>query len=127
MAWTKTLADCDAYFVPNNHLKAYSYRQYDADVKEAAFNQAVRELKVSQGRELQDPTTDDQVYRDDFGVFEQTIYLLDNTARQLEDGRTSVIDLTSQDEKQETNRVGVLISPEALRFFAVNRLVMRRG
>ena len=127
MAWTKTVEDCNEYFKPNNHLKAYSYRKYEEDEKTAAFNQAVRELKVSQGRELEDPTSDDQVYRDDYGVFTQAMYLLENTSRQLEGGVSSVIDLTSQDEKQETNRVGVLISPEALRYFAVNRLVMRRG
>lgn len=126
LSWTKTVTDCDQYFLPNNHLKAYSYRKYTEDEKTAAFTQAVRELQVSQGRAMEDPD-DDDTYRDDYAVYEQTMYLLDNTSRQLEGGVPNVINLTSSEDKQEVNRVGVLIAPEALRYFAISRIKMVRG
>jgi len=125
--WTKTVADCELYFLPNNHLKAYSFRQYNKDDKLAAFTQAVRELQVSQGRLMQDPDLDSDIYRDDYAVYEQVMYILDNTARQKASGMPMVIDLTSTDDKQDTKRIGVLIAPEALRYMQINRIKMVRG
>ena len=37
---------------PNNHLNSYDWRSYDDDVRNAAFNQAQRELNVVLGYEL---------------------------------------------------------------------------
>jgi hypothetical protein len=126
MAWTITKSDMDTYFLPNNHVKAYTYRKYNDDEKNAAFNQAVRELKVSQGRELVDPASTD-VYRDDYGTFEQALFILENTPRQLAEGVPQVIDLVKPKENENLERVGVLISPQALRYFAINRIKMVRG
>ena len=128
MVWTKTVTDVDEYFLPNNHIKAYSWRKYSADEKEAAFTQAVRDLQVSQGREMEDPDADTDVYRDDYAVFEQSLYILENTPRQKAGGVPNVVDLTkSEDESEVLKRKGVLISPEALPFFAINRIKMVRG
>lgn len=126
MAWTMTKADVDTYFLPNNHIQSYSYRKYNDDEKNAAFNQSVRELKVSQGRELEDPASTD-VYRDDYAVAEQCLWILENTPRQLAEGIPQVIDLVKPKENENLERVGVLICPQALRYMAINRLKMVRG
>ena len=126
MAWTKTVEDCDLYFLPNNHIKAYSWRKYTTDEKTAAFTQAVRELQVSQGREMEDPAEND-TYRDDYAAYEQSLYILEETPRQLEGGVPQVIDLTDHEEKQLLDRKGVLICPEASRYFGMNRIKMVRG
>ena len=126
MAWTITKDDMDAYFLPNNHIKAYSYRKYEDDEKNASFTQSVRELQVSQGREMEDPAEND-TYRDDYAVFEQALYILEETPRQLEGGVPQVIDLTDHEEKQLLDRKGALICPEASRYFGMNRIKMVRG
>lgn len=126
MTWTMTRSDVDDYFKPNNHILSYTYRKYGDDERDAAFAQAVRELQVSQGRDLVDPVTGD-VYRDDYAVAEQVLFILENTPRQLAEGVPQVIDLAHADEKPLLDRKGVLISPQALRYMAINRIKMVRG
>ena len=127
MAFTKTLADCDIYFYPNNHIKAYSWKKYDNDEKEAAFTQAIRELTVSEGRSMDDPTSDDDVYRDDYAVYEQSLYILENTPRQLKAGVNQVLDLAMEDNKQNIDNYGVGVSPQAQRYFGKSRIQLVRG
>lgn len=126
MSYTKTVADCETYYHPNNHLQAYSWRKYNADEKNAAFNQAKRELEVSLGRDLEDPD-DDDVYRDDYAHYEQALYILENTPRQLQDGVAQVVDLAKDENAEKIDRRGVGISPQAKRFFAINVLKFVRG
>jgi hypothetical protein len=121
-----TRADVDTYFYPNNHVKAYSWRKYSDDEKDAAFAQAVRELQVTQGRDLVDPQPTD-IYRDDYATAEQCLFILENSERQGAEGVPQVIDLAHPEEKPLLNRKGVLIAPEALRYFGINRLKMVRG
>lgn len=116
----------DEYFLPNNHIKSYDYRKFKDDEKEASFNQAVRELIANQGRELVDPDTDD-VYRDDYAIFEQALFILINTPRRGADGGMPVIDLAEKDEKNILERKGKLVSPEAALYLRMNRVQMIRG
>ena len=127
MAYTKTIADCEAYFYPNNHLQAYTWRKYDQDEKEAAFTQAKRELEVSLGRALVDPTNDDDTYQDAYAHYEQALYILENTPRQMKSGVAEVVDLTSGEKKKNIDRVGVLVSPQARRLFRFNPIKTARG
>jgi len=126
MTWTMVRADVDTYFLPNNHILAYTYRKYSDDERDAAFAQSVRELQVSQGRELVDPATGD-TYRDDYAVAEQCLYILENTPRQLAEGIPQVVDLASPEEKPLFDRTGCLICPQALRYMAISRIKMVRG
>ena len=128
MAYTSTLQDCDEYFYPNNHLNSYDWRSYDPDVQNAAFTQAKRELEVSLGTSLVDPD-DDDVYRSDYAHFEQTLYILMNTARQEVDGVSDVIDTADEESgnKKAPISQGVLISPQAQRYLGLNRIKMVRG
>lgn len=128
MAYTKTIEDAEDYFKPNNHLNAYDWRSYDEDTKNAAFNQAKRELQVSLNITLEDPASDSDRYRFDYAHFEQALYILMNTPRQEEDGIDNVIDEGDED-KDEKNpiRQGVLISPQAQRYLRINRIHISRG
>jgi len=128
MAFTKTVSDMDDYFKPNNHLKSYTYRKFDIDVQTAAFNQAKRELEVSLGTALVDPD-DGDTYRNDYALYEQSLYILENTPRQEVSGIENVIDIADDDKenKKDTVRNGVLISPQASRYLGLNRLKMVRG
>jgi len=116
----------DTYFLPDNHILAYTYRKYSDDEKNAAFNQSCREVAVALGRDLSDPESTD-VYRDDYAVFEQSLWILENTPRQKAEGAPQVINLEKDKEKPILDRQGVLICPQALRYFAVGRLVCVRG
>jgi len=129
MAYTKTIDDCDDYFKPKNHIKSNSWNKFLANDKEGAFNQALRELQVKLGRLLVDPSDDDAVYRDDYGHFEQCIYILENTPRQEMSGVSSAIDIADSDETddKDNTRQGVLISPMAWRYFQRARIKMLRG
>ena len=128
MAYTKTIDDCDDYFKPNMHLNAYDWRAHDKDVREAAFNQAQRELEVSLGSELEDPETGD-TYRCDYAHFEQALFILMNTARQESDGADRSIDSADAEDMnaKAPARRGVLISPQAQRYLGVNRIKISRG
>jgi len=128
MAYTKTLSDCDDYFKPNTHLNSYDWRSYDPDVQAAAFAQAKRELEVSLGVSLTDPE-DDDIYRCDYAHFEQALYILMNTPRQEVSGISNVIDEADgeSESKKRPVRQGVLISPQAQRYFGLNRIKILRG
>lgn len=126
MSYTKTVADCETYFHPDNHLQAYNWRKYNKNEKSAAFNQAKRELEVSLGRALEDPDDDDK-YRDDYAHYEQSLYILENTPRQLADGIAQVVDLAKDENAEKIDRKGVGISPQAKRYFAINVLKFVRG
>lgn len=129
MSWTMTREDCDLYYLPNNHIKSYSWRKYSDDEKDAAFNQAIRELQITQGRELEDQVGT-SVYRDDYAVAEQALFILENTPRKLADGSDGIESVQLSDNEKTKTKLevkGIGISPEALRFMAVNRLKMVRG
>jgi len=129
MAYTKTLENCEDYFKPNNHIQSYSWRQYDEDVKNAAFNQAKRELQVALGGLLSDPSSEDDIYRQDYAHFEQSLFILENTPRQEADGVSNVIDEGDEDACNDNNptRTGVVIAPQAKRYLKLNMIKMPRG
>lgn len=126
MAFTKTLADCEAYLKPGNHVKANTWKGFDPSQHEAAFVQAQRELMVSLGRELEDPDATD-VYRDDYAVYEQALYILEMTPARSSPGTSQAKTLADAKENKQLDRTGVMISPMAQRFLALNRLKMVRG
>lgn len=126
-AYTKTIADADEYYYPNNHIKSYSWRAYEPDEQEAALAHAKRMLEVSLGRDLEDPASTD-VYRDDYAVFEQALYILDNVPRQKSNGIDGVVDLVEDNKEGEAlKRKPILICPEAKQFLAHNIIRFARG
>ena len=126
MAYTKTLTDADTYFLPNNHIKAFNWRKFNDDEKEASLNQAQRMLEVSLGRELADPD-DDDTYRDDYACFEQALYMLEAVPRQSSAGIDGVVNLVGDDEAESTEKKPILVCPEAKQFLMHNTLKIVRG
>ena len=129
MAFTATISDMEDYMKPNNHLQSYDWRSYDPDTQNAAFAQAKRELEASLGGALVDPVDADGIYNTWYALFEQTIYILMNTPRQEVSGISNVIDEADEEKDSKKNpvRQGVLISPQAQRYLALNRIKMVRG
>ena len=127
MSWTKTVQDADAYFSPKNHVKAQSWKSFESDDKEAGFNQAKRELELSLGRDLQDPTSTTSKQRDDYALYEQALFILSNSQRQLGVGQSKVVDLDKQKEGTQEDKRGLQIAPEASRYLGINRIKLVRG
>lgn len=127
MGFTATLSDADQYFRPNNHLNAYDWSKVETDQRTAAFNQAKRELEVYLDRDLEDPVTATEKYRDDYALFEQALYILMKTPRTKGPGGSAVIDLAKDEEKEEIETQGLNISPMAQRFLMLNRVKLVRG
>jgi hypothetical protein len=117
----------ETYFLPNVHVKAHTWRKYNATEKSAAWAQAVRELTANQGREMADDTTAGQVYSDQNAVAEQALWILEQTPRQKDAGIDEVIDVAKDEEKKNVERKGILISPEALMYFGRSAIKMVRG
>ena len=127
MAYTKDIDDANTYFKSDNHLKSYDWTGFDTVLRTGALAQAQRELQVSLGREMIDPDSDDDTYRDDYAVFEQALYILENTPRKKERGAAAVVDISDPDEKIEIKRKGISIAPEAKQYFALNTIKVVRG
>ena len=126
MAYTKDIDDANEYFKSDNHLKSYDWTGYDTKLRVGALAQALRELQVGLGREMEDPD-DDDTYRDDYAVFEQALYILENLPRKKERGAAAVVDLAAKDDKLEIKRKGISIAPEAKQYFALNTIKVVRG
>lgn len=128
MAFTKTIDDADQYFYPSNHINSYDWRKYDSDTREAAFNQAKREIETILGAALSDPV-DGSYIRHDYALYEQALYILENTKRQEIDGQDDVIDMADSDKekKEAPTRIGVLLAPMAKRYLGLNMIKIIRG
>ena len=123
MAFTKTLDNCDAYYRPDNHIKANKWKAYDRELRNAAFVQAQRDLKVYLNRALDNPQ-DSDIYRDDYAVYEQSLYMLENGNIQTESGAGGVVKI-GRDE--EFNADDNWLSPQALRYMAMSMVKVVRG
>ena len=124
MAWTKTRDDCDAYWRPDLRVKANKWRGYDDELRDAAFNQAVDDLKLYLNRTLCDPSAGQGIYRDDYAVYEQALYILENTNIQELAGADAVVKIGRNEEFRVDDN---WLSPQALRYLYVSRLRVARG
>ena len=124
MAFTKTLDDCDAYYRPNNHIKGNKWNAYDSEIRNAAFVQAQRDIKLYLNRTLEDPSASQAVYRDDYAVYEQALYMLENGNIQETTGAEGVVKIGRDEESTKDDN---WLSPQAIRFLYINRLRMARG
>lgn len=125
--FTKTAGDADQYFSPDNHVSAYDWTIFKPNERQAGFNQAVRELEVFLDRDMVDPTSATQRYRDDYAVFEQALFILKETGRTASPGGTAIKTLKTAAEKTKAERQGVTVSPMAQRFLELNRIKLVRG
>ena len=129
MAWTKTKSDADTYFGLNNHVKHYEWVSYSDGMRTAAFTQSLRTLESVLGVTLSDETiTTNSGYRPDYAVYEQAIWILENTEiKNSKEQAPAVINLTSDEKSQTTERKEILLSPEARRYLRMNFIKIARG
>jgi hypothetical protein len=125
MAWTKTITDCDAYWRPDLRVKANKWRSFDEELRKAAFNQAVDEIKLYLNRTVEDPPTGTtSIYRDDYAVYEQALYILENANIQKKAGQSSAVKIGRNEEQKEDDN---WLSPQAVRYLYVSKLRIARG
>ena len=77
------------------------------------------------GRDVRDPHASDR-FRDDYAIFEQAIYLLDQTVRTRESVNSAQI-VETVDQAERDRYYGVTISPAAMRFLAAKRVRFTNG
>ena len=119
MAYTKTITDANTYYAATNHIKAFDWSQYSTAERTGGLAQAQREVEVYLDRDLYDPTAGAR-YRDDYAVFEQALFLLEETVRTRESESSAELVETVNTEAQE-KYYGVVMSPMAMRYMALNR------
>lgn len=115
----------DIYYYPNNHLKSFSWNKFSHDEKLASISQAIRELELLLNYSFSPSNLSDELS----AVYEQALWLLENTKRQKRPGDSGeVIDLSTNkvDEDKELRR-GPMISPIAAKYLQINRVCMVRG
>jgi hypothetical protein len=123
MAFTKTISDCNAYYQPDNHVKANKWRAFDDVLRNAAFVQAQRDIKVYLNRTLDDPLSAD-IYRDDYAVYEQALYMLENGNIQKTAGASKAVKIGRNEEHREDDN---WLSPQALRYMQMSMVKIARG
>lgn len=130
---TDKLALAELYFAVDNHIRALDWAEYTDNEKKAALNQSEREVNLYLGTDLEYnfSTTDFPVdwnknFRPDFAIFENSLFILDNTAR-TKTSTAGAEMIESEDYQEEERTTGVGLSPQATRFLQINRLQLDRG
>lgn len=123
MAYTKTITDANTYFTTS--VKNNDWLSYTTTERTAALAQAKRELEAWLNHDLQDPSGSSN-YRDDYGHFEQAMFLLDQTVfkRESETGAQRIVTV---DSEQRDMTYDVTIAPKARVYFALPRRRINRG
>lgn len=132
-AIAEKLAQADAYYALDNHIMALDWGEYNDNEKKAALNQSEREVNLYLGVDMEEtyPTTSwpadwNPNFRPDYAIFEQSFFVLDNTARTK--GSSSGAEMIESEKYQEEERTsGLSLSPQATRFLQLNRLQIERG
>lgn len=126
-----TLAE--TYFGVNSHIRSHDWANFTEDDKKAALIQSEREID-SYLAIVMDTCYDDinwpldyrPNFRPDQAVFEQALYILDNTAR-TEDSSDGAAFIESASYQERERDDGVGVSPQAQRFLKLSRVQLDRG
>ena len=125
MAYDKTITDANVYYGTDSHIRAYDWANYSTEERTAALAHAQRQIELYLQRDAENPASTDR-YRDDYAIFEQAIFLLDETPRTRQSTNSAqIIPTVRSEERDET--YGVTISPEAMRYLALKRLMVTNG
>ncbi|MHA1572674.1 MAG: hypothetical protein ACTSX8_01650 [Alphaproteobacteria bacterium] len=123
-----TIGGANDYFTPENHPAGQWWQDLDQDEREAGLAQAQRVLERSLTRTLVAPTsTSNYGVRDDYALYEQAAWVIHTNHLRGNAEYTSIgFDLFGADGRpaSESNSV---ISAEAQRWLAWNRLKAVRG
>jgi hypothetical protein len=125
MAFTKTISDANTYFAEANHVRSNDWSNYGETERTGALAQSKRELELFIGRDAEDPASTDR-FRDDYAIFEQAIYILDETVR-TSNSQNSAQMIETVDTEQRDRHYGITICPIAQKYLARQRLRISRG
>jgi len=125
MAYTKTITDANAYFAASSHVRALDWANYTTDERTGALTQAKREIELFIMRDVEDPAASDR-FRDDYAIFEQAMFILDQTVRTI-NSQNSAQMIETADTNERDRYYGVTLSPIAQKYLARQRLRISRG
>jgi len=125
MAYSKTLTDANTFFAVTNHVRSFDWANYSEDERTGALAQAKRELELFMMRDAQDPAASDR-FRDDYAIFEQALFILDNTVRTTTSENSAQM-IETADTAQRDRFYGVTICPIAQKYLAQQRIRISRG
>lgn len=125
MAYTKTITDANTFFAATNHVRALDWSNYSTDERTGALAQAKRELELFIGRDAEDPASTDR-FRDDYAIFEQALYILDETVRTI-GSQNSAQMIETVDSEQRERFYGITLCPIAQKYLARQRIRISRG
>lgn len=125
MAYTQTITEANTYFDANNHVRALDWLNHTTAERTGALAQAKREIELYIARDLNDPSATDR-YRDDYAVFEQAMFILDETVRTI-NSQSSAQYVETVDSEQRDRYVGITICPIAQKYLLRQRIRIGRG
>ena len=125
MSYSKTITDANTYFAPTNHVRALDWSNYSTDERTGALAQAKRELELFIGRDAEDPATTDR-FRDDYAIFEQALFILDQTVRTVSSENSAQM-VETVDTEQRSLNYGITLCPIAQKYLARQRIRISRG
>ena len=125
MAYTKTITDANTYYAATNHVRALDWANYSTEERTGALAQAKREIELFINRDVTDPSGIDR-FRDDYAIFEQALFILDETIRTV-NSQNSAQMIETVDSEQREQYYGVTLSPMAQKYLARQRLKVSRG
>lgn len=125
MAYTKTLSDANTYYGATNHIKSYDWLNYSENERSASLAQAQRQIELYLQRDAVDPQSGDR-WRDDYAIFEQAIFLLEETVRTRQSTNSAQI-IETVDSEQRDYYMGVIVCPAAREYLAVKKVRVING
>lgn len=121
------------YYSAESHIRHHDWTEETESDKKAALVQAEREINLYLGTNLErfNSDTDWPVdahpnLRPDYAIFEQSLYILDETVR-AKAGTDGPKQIESELYQEQEENSGVGMSPQAMRFLQLNRLQSARG
>jgi len=125
MSYTKGISDANTYYAATNHVRSYDWLNYSTNERTAALAQAKRQIEMFMECDAYDPQATDR-YRFDYAIFEQALFLLDETVRTKESVNSAQM-VETVDTEQRDRYYGVTIAPEAMRFLAAKKVKIVNG
>jgi len=125
MAYTKTVTDANTYYAETNHIRSNDWANYGSNERIGALAQAQREIELFIARDAEDPASTDR-YRDDYAIFEQALWILDETIRTTS-SQNSAQKIDTVDSEYRDRFYGITLCPMAQKFLLRQRVRISRG
>ncbi len=126
------LEQANEYFDVENNIRHYDWEFYETEGKKAGLNQAEREINLFCGANFAEVYDDEDFpisgyenFRPDYAIFEQALFVLENTARRKSSGGAG--DIESEEYQEEERLHGVGLCPVSGRYLDLNGIQMTRG